>query len=249
VNATRLWLLGGSVLIVAVLVLGWFAAISPALSQAASNEIDRATVAEQNQVYEADLAQLKLEFENLASLKGELDQLAIEVPPTADLPGLIRIIEGAASASSVTVTGIQPSTPLAFVAALPEIEPTVPADGAVPTDESTAEPDSSSSTVPSEVETLPAEVAPGEGGVVPIDPADVAVVSAGGFYTMEVQIQVAGDLGQALAIVSNLQSAKRIFLVTAVNAQSGESPSSTITGLVFVRVDPETPTPTETPTP
>lgn len=233
-NATRLWMIGGSVLIVAALVLGWFLAISPALAVVAANESDRRAVVEENELYAADLAKLKTEFESLPTLREELDELALEVPHTVDMPGLLRTIDAAASASGVSVTGIQPADPALFVAAVPEpLTTDSSAPVAEPTDPEAAAPEVDAGEEPA----VTAAPVAGSGGVVPIHPADLTAVTAGNFYTLEVRIQIAGDLGQALAMAQNLQNSSRIFLVTGVTSQSGENPTGTIVGLVYVQKD------------
>lgn len=270
-NASRIWILGGSVVIAAILVLGWFVAISPALAQAASNDAERATVAAQNETYVAELATLKADYENLDGLRDELNTLSVQVPTFMNNPGILSAISDAAAGVGATVTDIQPEDPKLFEAATPNATTPVPA-------EQPAEGEAASTPAPSDPDadpTVPAEpVTTGPGGIVPISAPDTNLVTAGDFYTASITIKVNADLAQTLTMVKLLQDSKRIFLVKSVeSAATGPSgPEGTITMLVYVHKDPigvvlgqqnkahgkpgdpateptPTPTPTETPTP
>ncbi|NYF09627.1 Tfp pilus assembly protein PilO [Leifsonia sp. AK011] len=265
-NARRLWQIGGSLVIVAILVLGWFVAVAPVLAEAAGNEADRAEVADQNSVHEATLASLKAEYENIAALRAQLDELAIAIPADTAQSDLVRDISAAAAASGVVISTIRFEDAATFVPASAEpAEPvTDPADG----EEST---DATDDSTPSETDAAATDatgaapaVADPTAGIVEVDPADLALLGSGQFVTVPVTIEFVGEPEQLLTMASALQSMKRLFLVSGFKMDASQPPPrGTVSGLAYVLLDqddvltrgddttsPEpTPTPTETPTP
>ncbi len=61
----------------------------------------------------AQVAQLKALQAQATKIRAQLKQLNIEVPPNADLPGLIRDLNGAADKAAVDLSSLTPGTPAA----------------------------------------------------------------------------------------------------------------------------------------
>jgi Tfp pilus assembly protein PilO len=90
------------VLLVALTVAGL---ILPKLNDIRATQQKTAVAVQQQQKLEVTLSALQ-------SLRKALQRYGIEVPPTADLSGLIRDLTGAAGQSAVTLESIAPAAPL-----------------------------------------------------------------------------------------------------------------------------------------
>ncbi|MDH6179899.1 Tfp pilus assembly protein PilO [Microbacteriaceae bacterium SG_E_30_P1] len=253
-SARRIWIIAGSIAIAAILVLGWFAAVSPVLAQAGANDDDRAAVAEQNAGHEATLADLRNEYENIGQLRADLDGLVSALPPREAMPELIREVGNAATASGVALVAIKASDAVGFVPAVnaPADSAAAPAEATDSGTDSTAEGSDAATEEPAAA-TDPA-VDPA-GGVVAVDPGDLALLPPDRFIVIPVEIQVSGAQDQMIAMARALQSMNRTFVVTAFTIDSGEPPRATISGYAYVLTDdtgvltPDTeePSPTEAP--
>ena len=266
-SARRLWQIGGSLVVVAILVLGWFAAVSPVLAEATQNELDRAAVAEQNAVHEATLASLKAEYQNIDELRLQLDEFAAAIPADTAMPALVRDIAAAAAASGVVISAIRSEDAVDFLpASAAPVEPAAPpadaaeeGDDAASTETDAAAADTGTAT---SVSRDPAA------GIVEVDPADLALVGSGQFVTVPITIEFVGEPEQLLVMTTALQSMNRVFLVTAFKIEGTQTPPrATVSGLAYVLLDSDgvlasesetttettdptpTPNPTETPTP
>jgi Tfp pilus assembly protein PilO len=62
---------------------------------------------------ESQVAQLTALSQQASKIRAQLKQLNIEVPPNADLPGLIRALNSAAATAAVDLSAITPGTPAA----------------------------------------------------------------------------------------------------------------------------------------
>lgn len=115
-NRQRLWVIGSVVLTIAILVLGWFLAISPVLGAAATANSQRADVDAENVKQEQVLAQLKLDFENIDELRAERAKLELAIPSDESLDLFLDELSSLAGASGVTVVTVAGATPSPFVA-------------------------------------------------------------------------------------------------------------------------------------
>ena len=262
-SARRLWQIGGSLVVVAILVLGWFAAVSPVLAEATQNELDRAAVAEQNAVHEATLASLKAEYQNIDELRLQLDEFAAAIPADTAMPALVRDIAAAAAASGVVISAIRSEDAVDFLpASAAPVEPAAPpADAAEEGDDAAStETDAAASDTGAD----PTASGDPSAGIVDVDPADLALVGSGQFVTVPITIEFVGEPEQLLTMASALQSMNRVFLVTTFKIEGTQvPPRATVSGLAYVLLDKDgvltaeddaaadqpTPNPTETPTP
>jgi len=223
-TARRLWTIGGVVVIVAVLLLGWFLAISPMLSSVTSNDRSRREVEGTNAVLETQLATLSgIDAE---ALLAELGRLGEGIPGVIDEPALLRTFQDATAAVGATITSLTLSDPEPFI---PSSAGRQPEEG-----ESAAEGDAEPSpgATPPPAEAQPAEGPPARS--LPIDEADLAL-AAQSLLVLRVQLSIEGDANQALALADILQHAPRRMLVTQVSGDpAAEPPTATLQILVWI---------------
>lgn len=115
-NRQRLWVIGSIILTIAILVFGWFLAISPMLGAATTANSQRAEVDAENVKQEQVLAQLKLDFENIDELRAERAKLELAIPSDESLDLFLDELSSIAGASGVTVVTVAAATPSPFVA-------------------------------------------------------------------------------------------------------------------------------------
>jgi len=65
------------------------------------------------QALQLQLAQLQQAKQEAPQTQQALDQLKVEIPPTADIPGLIRIIADAADETGMNLATLSPGAPIA----------------------------------------------------------------------------------------------------------------------------------------
>lgn len=116
----RLWVIGASIIIAAVLAMAWFVGASPMLATASANDVQRASVESQNLAQEARLARIKEEFANIESFRGDLADLQAAIPPSGDLSTFLGELHDLESATGVSVTSIGVGAATPFVAVAPE---------------------------------------------------------------------------------------------------------------------------------
>lgn len=96
------------VLLIVLTVVGL---ILPKLNDIRATQQKTAVAAQQQQKLELTLSALQSTQKQAAQLRKALQRYGIEVPPNADLPGLIRDMTGAAGHSAVTLQTISPAPP------------------------------------------------------------------------------------------------------------------------------------------
>jgi Tfp pilus assembly protein PilO len=75
-----------------------------------SDDVDKARAQQQN--LEVQLGQLKEAQAEAAAVQRQLNRLETKIPPTADEPSLIRLLQNAADAAAVDFLSISPGTPV-----------------------------------------------------------------------------------------------------------------------------------------
>jgi Tfp pilus assembly protein PilO len=78
-----------------------------------SDDLDAAKTEQQN--LEAQLGTLKQDKAEAKIIRKQLNHLETKVPPTADLPSLIRLLQNAADSSAVDFMSVSPGTPATTV--------------------------------------------------------------------------------------------------------------------------------------
>jgi len=105
-------LIAGLIIVVLALAAVFFLVL-PKISDVGEAE-DRLEQAEQDEVaLQTELSRLQEAAENAPQLRRELARFRRAVPPVADLPGLINLLQTAADTSGVDFFSIAPGTPLA----------------------------------------------------------------------------------------------------------------------------------------
>jgi cytoskeletal protein RodZ len=212
----RYWVFGTVVIVGAVAALGWFAGIQPALQAAAATDAARVDVEAQNAQYEAQLVQLREDYENIDTLRAEVEALRAVIPNHADYAGFVAELNSLAASTATTVTNVVIGDATWYTAA--------PTDAAAPP-AATDEPLTDGTAAPATGTT--AAAAEGE-QVIQLPTADGSV-NGSNFIAIPVQLQVTGD---SLPFIRALQANQRLFLVTGFTTAPG-APSS-VSGLLYV---------------
>jgi Tfp pilus assembly protein PilO len=95
-----------AVLVAAGLILPKMHEVTSVRDQVTSEQATTATL-------ESQVAQLKALESQASKIRAQLKALQIDVPPNADLPGLIRALNSAADMAAVDLSAITPGTPSA----------------------------------------------------------------------------------------------------------------------------------------
>lgn len=114
---TRQWTVGTALLVVLMLVAGWFLLISPKRSEAADLQAQTTAQMAQNASLQNQIAVLQSQAKNLPAQQAELAAIRQHLPDNPALPGLVRSLTDAATKSGVTLVSLAPSTPTAAPAA------------------------------------------------------------------------------------------------------------------------------------
>jgi len=88
----RIWVGVSVVLMIAIILMGWFLGISPRLGEMAANAVQLQGIEAQNKTYEAELARLKAENEKLPEYEKELLKLQRSLPYENDLSTFLGIV-------------------------------------------------------------------------------------------------------------------------------------------------------------
>ncbi|BDI23910.1 type 4a pilus biogenesis protein PilO [Herbiconiux sp. L3-i23] len=105
-NATRLWLIGGALAIVAILAGGWFLGAQPFIAQAKAANLEQESVAQVNAAQRARIDQLAKAQENLPELEAELAVLTDYLPENASMSRLVGELAQIAFGSGVDITTV-----------------------------------------------------------------------------------------------------------------------------------------------
>jgi len=222
----RLFVLGAVMLMGVVAVLGWMLGVSPKLSEARAAKAEQATVETQNASFEVQLATLKKQFESIGELRTELADLREAVPSGADIPAFVGQLDKIAQAqevtlASITVSDAQPYVPV--VAATPAAP--APAEGAATGDSAAA---------------APIDAAAAAAAAVPA-PVVNELITATNFVAVPISLSVDGSYDNVLDFIEGLQKGTRLVMVTTVTTTKPEATSSvtsTISGFIYVLLDP-----------
>ncbi|MEN2736638.1 hypothetical protein ABCS02_02505 [Microbacterium sp. X-17] len=243
----RLVIAGVGLAIALVIGLGYLFGVQPQLTAASAAADQTATITSSNQASEVTLQKLKKDYANIDQFKGQLAKLQLSIPSTRSLDALLADLHVLAASTGETITGFDPSDPVAYT-------PPVSA-AATPTATSTASP--SPSPTPAPTATAPA--AP----TAPQAPKTTtnSLITASNFVAIPLTITVKGSTDGAIAFLGELQHGPRLVLVTGFSGTEDKSASSgqggaaaasavtyTVKGLVYVLSGAQ-PTPTPTPTP
>ena len=99
--------------LVAILALVFL--LLPRISAVGKRSDDLTAAQQQQQSLEAELQSLKQDKQEAKVIKKQLNRLQTKVPPTAELPSFIRLLQDAADASAVDFMTVTPGAPTALV--------------------------------------------------------------------------------------------------------------------------------------
>lgn len=105
-NGNRIWLLGATTAIIAVVALGWLLGVSPKLGAAEASLAEQQNVEAQNAALEASLVTLREQFENIDVLGAELTALQAGIPAGPDVETFLDELAALAAQTGVTLTAI-----------------------------------------------------------------------------------------------------------------------------------------------
>lgn len=125
-SSSRIWVLLGSVIIVAVLAGGFFLGVQPELAAASRSAGDRVLVESQNAELEMSLKELERQAAQAPAIRSEIGALRESIPASPAHAELLRQLDAFASAAGVRVTSVSPQDPVAFLVA-PQYASLVPA--------------------------------------------------------------------------------------------------------------------------
>lgn len=233
-----------AVVVVLVMLAGWFFLISPQRSHIAELR-GQATAAQQaNASLRAAVAELASREKLLAVKKRQLASISARLPGTLDLPGLITALTQAAKTADVQLLSIAPG---AATAVTPSTAPAVP--GATPTPSASASP-STPVVAPGAAPGLAGATSTGTGGLT-LTAVPVTLLTGGGFFQNEQFLSALEDLPRSFLVTGVSIAASSTAGASAAPAvgtlDTGEL-QLTITGNVFMLTGPTTPAGT-TPTP
>lgn len=126
----RIWVMGGVLVIVAVLALAVLLGVKPQLDAAQASRSERESVEQLNAQKTAELASLKEEFTHLDEVAAQVAELRKAVPSTPDLDTLTGQLAAMQAATGVTITSYTPSDPTVFTPAADiaaQVPPTIDA--------------------------------------------------------------------------------------------------------------------------
>ncbi len=210
---TSRWVAATVALCVLMLVATYLLLVSPRRSQAAEIRVQRDATITQNDSLQARIAQLRVQYAALPQKQAELAEIRQQMPPTSDIPRLIRDLDEMALTSGVMLNSLTPGDP----------QPLMPAQ---PAPVAAAEPSSTGS--------QPAATA--AAGAAPV----VSTAAAGTVIAIPTSVKIRGDYYQAAVFLKKLQTQMpRAFLVkglTMMPAPAGISTSAVVPGLVDLEI-------------
>ncbi|GAA4177723.1 hypothetical protein [Gryllotalpicola koreensis] len=236
-NANRLWMLGGAVAAVAIVVLGWIVGISPQLQQASAADDQKVSAQSQLQQTELQLTQLKKDYASIGQLKAQLSTLQQSLPGTSQVTDFVRQLAQQSAAAGVAVSSITVGEPTAYA---PAASGSAPAASPAP---SPSAPTPSATAAPSTGPTPNATAA----AVAPPVSTDPLVTSAN-FVMLPVTLSISGEQAGLMSFTSSVQNqGPRLFLVNkidlkqgagAADSQSGAASdeSATLSGFIYVLI-------------
>lgn len=101
----------GSLSLLVVAALGWTLAVGPETAALSDARLEIQTTSDRNDVLRQQLASLRRQRLQLASIRESAQRLAVTFPPTADQPGLFRAVTAAAVEAGIGADGVNTLAP------------------------------------------------------------------------------------------------------------------------------------------
>jgi Tfp pilus assembly protein PilO len=210
---TRQWSLLTVGIIAVVFLAGWFLAISPQKSHAASLRKQQASQEQANLKLQTTLATLSAQSKDVVANQARLAVIAKELPATPDIATYVRPLTAVAAASNVDLVSIAPGTPAAL-GPLKAPTPAAPSAAAGATGNTAPLAATASPTaVPGPVNTGPVNTGPVNTG----GGAGNAAAAAAGLQSISVAVVVNGDYFAVEQFLTKLQAMQRATIVSSVS--------------------------------
>ena len=193
----RVWRIGGIASAVLVLVVAWLLVISPTMQEAAALEEQTVGQQQASAELESRISLLKKQSEELPAQEAALAEIQQRMPPTAALPTLIRNLTTVAENANVVVASVTPGVPA------PVEQPVVLAPP------------------PPDVEVDAEEPADTAADATSTSTAAPAAPSGPQAEAMTVNISACGTFAQLRNYLRELESMKRVMLVSSVSVARG----------------------------
>ena len=101
--SNRMVAFGAILLSAAIVALGWFLGVSPRLADAAAADGERQDVQSQNEGLEAQLVQLRADYERIDELRAEVGELRASIPDIADYAGFVSELNALSGSTGAAV--------------------------------------------------------------------------------------------------------------------------------------------------
>lgn len=199
-QAERMWMIGGVVLALLVVVIGYFFFVGPQRDETASLESQAADARSQNSMLESKISSLRSQSANLAKYRSQLTTARQALPATSGLPDFLRTLQSLGNATLTTVKSIDVGQPV-DVTTVANGQPTA-APSAAPTGNAAA------------IANAPAAAAAG------------TTAKPGGVYSLPITAQITGSPGALNGFLQQLQSVQpRAVLITGITEASNSTSS------------------------
>lgn len=190
-KAFRAQIIAGTLVILLVLVAGWFLVVSPKLAAAADLRQQTEAAQSTTGTLQAQIASLQAQAADLPAQQRRLKTYRELVPATADLPGLIHSLTTAARTAQADLVAISPATVSAPSSEAPSPAAPSPAAGA-------------------------AEPSPGVESTGPILPGSTTAAGGSSAAVIPVSITVGGKYFILERFLSALETLPRALVVNSV---------------------------------
>ncbi len=200
-NKGQRWMIGGALVAVLILVVGWFFVVSPVRSKTTDQKAQTADLDAANAQLQVKLNQLVTQNKSVTDKQAELSNIGAEVPSDPHLPQLIRSLSASAGDSGVDMVSLTPTAPSAPSSA------------------------GSSVTLGTTGTSSTTSAAGGSGAVTPTPHA-----ASASYQTIAVALTLNGDYSGIEEFLQHLQTMKRIFVVNSIQlAPTGAATATGIT--------------------
>jgi Tfp pilus assembly protein PilO len=197
-SRTQRWSGVTALLVVVIVVAGWFMMISPQRATASKLRSQDVTQQQANAKLQSDIQRLQAEVPGVAQAQEKIAAIAKQIPDTPSLASYVRAITQAAAETGVDLQTISPSLPAPIAVAAPVRTAAVPGASPGTTGTSGAKPSAAGAT-------------------------SAGTGTAAGLSTIAVSLTLAGDYFHISQFLKKLQDMSRATEVTAVNLAPGGS--------------------------
>lgn len=209
----------GLIVSLGVIALGIALVALPMWVESLAVDTETATVADTNDLYQAQVDALEAEQQRLGEIESSVESLRAEIPATDQFDAVFEVIGRAADAAGVTLVSATAGTPAEFIVRTGPVEP--------------GEGEASEAASATEEETAMAEddvVAADAGEALPED------VPLSGRQQVDFAIQItANDMAQATRFLDALRAGPRLLdSITATSTQTGTAVEVEVSALAFV---------------